>query len=86
MKNEEIKKHIEIAGAILTDKLIETVCDMQARDNDMLHVHIGIITNAICYIASQMSSMNDNEHIIAAGRVIADLSIIKDVLHDLRKP
>jgi len=85
MKNSETKHHVEIEGVILTEKAIRQLKAFQDGNNEDLKFQLENISNAICYIASRMYTMEDEE-LKDAAMVISNLSCVRDNIINLKKP
>lgn len=82
----ETKTNIEVQGAILTPELLGELHDLQQHSNSNLMVYTDAVTNSICYIASQMASMDNGTELITAARIAAELSMVKQLLEKFKKP
>ena len=85
MKTPETKTHIEIEGVILTNDLIRQLSYFQEDNNNGLKAQLNALSAAICYIASKMIDMND-EDLKKAALIIGDISLVRDIINDFRKP
>lgn len=86
MKTEEIKKHIEIEGVILTPELLQYLKSLQENDNDQIKIIRDSLADAICFIASCFHSFDLQSDRSKASSAMADLSWYRDDIDKLSKP
>ncbi len=85
MNKPETKTHIEIEGVFLTEDSIDMLKFMQEGNNSGIHGQLDSLSNAICYLASEMVNMEDNE-LKKVALIISDLSLVRDNISSLKKP
>lgn len=85
MKKAETKTNIEIEGIILTEEAIVELKSLQDQDNYGLRANIDAVKDVICWIASQLDVIDEDEIKTAAGMMNSLNFIIKD-FNRFRKP
>ena len=85
MKTEEIKKHIEIEGVILTPELIAYIKKNQSNDNGGIYWNREILSDAVCLLAKVFPELTP-ENQQSATDAISALSHIRDEFKLMQKP
>ena len=86
MKQDQIKKHIEVEGVILTPELIEYLKELQEDDNNGVKSERETLADIACFLGSNLFMFETDFERIKVSHFISDLAIIRDKFENLRKP
>lgn len=84
-KSNEIKTHVEVGGAILTEKAIHQLKTLQEHNNEMLENNSRIIADAVCFMAKHYDDISAEER-DAANYLMFELTFVRDNMNELAKP
>lgn len=86
MKSEEIKKHIEIEGVILTPEALDFLRTAQGENNDELDMYCEVVGEAALFIALELLHPDYKGDVNVLHDHINSLSYVRNRLKMLKKP
>jgi hypothetical protein len=85
MKNDDIKTNVDVNGAILTAKCIETLKQIQCSDNEEINYWTETIASAICTMAAHMNYVNE-PYKAELMATMGSLGNLNSILKSFKKP
>jgi len=84
-KSGEIKKHIEINGAILSENAIHELNELQQSDNELTQHWVNKLGDVISFIAGTLNGLTETQH-NEGIKLLSELPNLRDTLNQLKKP
>jgi len=81
--NEKSENATIINGVVLTDRACKQLTVLQEGDNHLIKHCRESIADAICHMTTDISNVEELKQV---GPIIQELSFIRGLLEDLRKP
>ena len=79
------RKEIDLNGVKISPELLDLLRMTQDKGNEYLDSHVAAVVEAICYVASNVTVMDDEHSEKIRITIIKELSLVREMLKKLER-